>query len=71
MISTSWFFFLIFALPLIVFLLWIMKQDRRKGWIGIILVAILVIVAIIVSMRASRNAANNFEMRKQDAGNIN
>jgi len=71
MISTSWFFIIIFAIPLVVLLLWTMKQDRRRGWLGITIVAILVIIAIIVSSRASRNAANNFEMRKQDAGNIN
>lgn len=71
MISTSWFFFLIFAIPLVAFLIWMMKQDKRRGWLGIILVVIMVLVALIVSMRASRNAVNNFEMRKQDAGNIN
>lgn len=71
MITTSWFFFLIFLLPLAGFLLWMMKQDKKKGWIGIGIVTILVIVALIVSFRASRNAANNFEMRKEEAGNIN
>lgn len=70
MISTSWFFFLIFLAPLVAFLLWMMKQDRKKGWIGIILVAIMVIVALIVSSKASRNAANNFEQRKMDAESV-
>lgn len=65
MISTSWFFFLIFLIPLVGFLLWMMKQDKRKGWLGIAIIVIMVIVAIIVSLRASRNAANNFELRKQ------
>lgn len=65
MISTSWFFFLIFLVPLVGFLLWMMKQDKRKGWLGIIVISVMVIVAIIVSLRASRNAANNFELRKQ------
>ena len=65
MISTSWFFFLIFLVPLGGFLLWMMKQDKRKGWLGIIVISVMVIVAIIVSLRASRNAANNFELRKQ------
>ena len=47
-----------------------MKQDRKKGWLGIAIVAVLVIIALIVSSRASRNAAMNFEQRKLDAENI-
>jgi uncharacterized membrane protein len=70
MISTSWFFFLIFLAPLLVFLFWLMKQDRRKGWLGIAIVAVLVIIALIVSSRASRNAAMNFEQRKLDAESV-
>lgn len=54
---------------MVAFLLWLMKQDKKKGWLGILLVAIMVIVALIVSTKASRNAANNFEQRKQDAEN--
>jgi uncharacterized membrane protein len=70
MISTSWFFFLIFLAPLLVFLFWLMKQDRRKGWLGIAIVAVLVLIALIVSSRASRNAAMNFEQRKLDAESV-
>ena len=69
MISTSWFFFLIFLVPLIFFLIYIMKQDKRKGWLGITIVALIFIVALIVALRASRNAANNFEERKIEAQN--
>lgn len=69
MISTSWFFFLIFLVPLIFFLIYIMKQDKRKGWMGITIVALIFIVALIVALRASRNAANNFEERKIEAQN--
>src|SRR5690606_16350423 len=67
MTGTSWFFILIFAIPLIAFLLWLMKQDRRKGIWGIIIVALLVIGAVAASIRASKNAVQNFEERKKEA----
>lgn len=67
MTGTSWFFILIFAIPLIAFLFWLMKQDRRKGIWGAIIVALLVIGAIAASIRASKNAVQNFEERKKEA----
>lgn len=68
MTTTSWFFFGIFAIPLIAFLIWLMKQDRRKGIWGIILVVVAALAATIVStQRASRNAVENFELRKKEA----
>jgi uncharacterized membrane protein YwaF len=39
-------FFLVFVLPLTAFLLWLMKQDKRKGKIGLIITVVLVIGAI-------------------------
>ncbi|MBK1441269.1 hypothetical protein JHJ32_14815 [Parapedobacter sp. ISTM3] len=67
MTGTSWFFIVIFAIPLIAFLIWLMKQDRRKGIWGIIIIVILAAGAIFASSRASRNAVQNFEMRKKEA----
>ncbi len=67
MTGASWFFILIFAIPLIAFLFWLMKQDRRKGIWGIIIVALLAIGAIAASIRASKNAVQNFEERKKEA----
>lgn len=67
MVSTSWFFILIFAIPLITFLLWLMKQDKRKAIWGIIIVILLTIGAIFASSRASRNAVEGFELRKKEA----
>ncbi len=67
MVGTSWFFILIFAIPLVAFLIWLMKQDRRKGIWGIIIVVILVIGAIFASSKASKNAVENFELRKKEA----
>ncbi len=67
MTGASWFFLLIFAIPLIAFLLWLMKQDRRRGIWGIIIVTLLVIGAIAASIRASKNAVQNYEERKKEA----
>ena len=67
MVPTSWFSILIFAIPLIAFLLWLMKQDKRKGIWGIIIVILLTIGAVFASVRASKNAVEGFELRKQEA----
>lgn len=58
---------LIFLLPFAALLIWLMKQDKKKGIIGIIIMVIMVAVGIIVSLKASKNAVNNFEMRKSEA----
>lgn len=67
MVGTSWFFILIFAIPLVALLIWLMKQDKRKGIWGIIIVVILVVGAIFASSKASKNAVENFELRKKEA----
>jgi len=58
---------LIFLLPFSVLLIWLMKQDKRKGVIGIIIMLVMIVVGIIVSLKASKNAVNNFEMRKSES----
>ena len=67
MTSTSWFFIIIFLVPLGAFLFWLMKQDRKKGIIGAIVIFVIIVVGLIVSIKASKNEANNFEMRKREA----
>lgn len=67
MVGTSWFFILIFAIPLVALLIWLMKQDKRKGIWGIIIIVILVVGAIFASSKASKNAVENFELRKKEA----
>ena len=39
-------FFLVFVLPLVAFLVWVMRQDRRKGITGLIVLAVIVIGGI-------------------------
>jgi hypothetical protein len=47
MSAPSLIFYGIFVLPLIVFLVWLLKQDKRKGWIGLIALAVTLIAAIL------------------------
>jgi len=48
MLSTpSIIFFLIFLIPLVGFLIWLMKEDKRKGKIGLMVLAFMVIAGIM------------------------
>jgi hypothetical protein len=40
-------FWAIFVLPLVAFLIWLMRQDKRNGRMGLIILAITVIGGII------------------------
>jgi len=47
MTAPSLIFWAIFVLPLVVFLIWLMRQDKRKGGIGLIVLAVIVIGGIV------------------------
>jgi hypothetical protein len=47
MTAPSLIFWAIFVLPLVAFLIWLMRQDKRSGWIGLIVLAVTVIGGII------------------------
>jgi hypothetical protein len=40
-------FWLVFIIPLVVFLVWLMRQDKRKGKTGLIVLAIMVVGGIV------------------------
>jgi hypothetical protein len=40
-------FFSVFVLPLIAFFVWLMRQDKKKGATGLVVLAIIVIGAIV------------------------
>jgi len=40
-------FWLIFVVPLVGLLIWIMRQDKRKGITGLIVLAVMVIGGIV------------------------
>lgn len=48
MLSTpSIIFFLVFLIPLVGFLIWLMKEDKRKGKIGLMVLGFMVIAGIM------------------------
>ena len=40
-------FYAVFVIPLVIFLVWLMRQDKRKGITGLIVLAIIVIGGIV------------------------
>jgi hypothetical protein len=42
MTTASYIFWAIFVLPLIAFLVWIMRQDKRKGKLGLIVLGVII-----------------------------
>ncbi len=40
-------FWAIFVLPLVALLIWVMRQDKRKGKLGLFVLAVIVIGGII------------------------
>jgi NADH:ubiquinone oxidoreductase subunit 4 (subunit M) len=50
MSAPSIIFWTIFVLPMVAFLIWLMRQDKRKGWIGLVVLAITVIGAIVYTV---------------------
>ncbi|MGN6396003.1 MAG: hypothetical protein ACTHMI_10590 [Mucilaginibacter sp.] len=40
-------FWVIFVAPFVAFLIWLMRQDKRRGAVGLWVLAILVVVAIV------------------------
>jgi glucan phosphoethanolaminetransferase (alkaline phosphatase superfamily) len=44
--GATYIFWLVFVVPLIVFLAWLMRQDKRKGRIGIIVLVVLIVGVI-------------------------
>lgn len=68
MSAPSIFFFALFVLPLIGILVWLLRKDRKKGVIGLIVLAILVIGAITASwLVASKGAMQDAKMRHEHA----
>jgi membrane-bound metal-dependent hydrolase YbcI (DUF457 family) len=44
--GASLIFWAIFVVPLVAFLIWVMRQDKRKGKMGLVILIVMVVVAI-------------------------
>lgn len=40
-------FWTIFVVPLVIFLIWVMKQDKRKSKLGLFVLIFMVVVGIV------------------------
>jgi len=67
MVGPSIIFYIIFAIPYIFVMYWLVKQDKQKYAWGISIVTILAVVAIYVSQKASKNAIENYKQHQIDA----
>ncbi len=70
MVGPSIIFYIIFAIPYIFVMYWLVKQDKVKYVWGISVVTLLAIVAIYVSQVASKNAIQNYKQHQIDAREI-
>ncbi len=62
--ATSFIFFGLLLIPLIVFLVWLIKQDKKRNYIGIGLLVIGVIIAIYTIVRLDNSFVKE-KMRPQ------
>jgi hypothetical protein len=40
-------FWAVFVVPLVIFLVWLMRQDKKKGITGLVVMGVLIVVAIV------------------------
>lgn len=67
MVGPSIIFYVIFAIPYIILMYWLVKQDKRKYAWGISVVTVIAVLAIYVSQKASKNAIENYKQHQIDA----
>lgn len=67
MSAPSVIFFSLFVVPLLGILVWLLRKDRKKGLIGLIVLALLVIGAVAASLLiASKSAMENAKIRQEE-----
>lgn len=67
MVGPSIIFYLIFALPYVFVMYWLVKQDKKKYVWGILVITVIAILGIYVSQKASSNAIENYKQHQLDA----
>ncbi|MFC0518123.1 hypothetical protein ACFFGT_28170 [Mucilaginibacter angelicae] len=55
--ASGYIFYAIFVIPLIAFLVWLIRQDKRKGKIGLVVLAAMVI-GVLIYVYLNRDALN-------------
>ncbi len=67
MVGPSIIFYILFVIPYIYFMYWLIKQDKKKYVWGIIVVTVIAILGIVVSQTASKMAIENYKQHQIDA----
>ena len=67
MVGPSIIFYIIFAVPFILVMYWLVKQDKKKHALGIVIITVLAIIALLVSQKASKMAVDNYKQHQEDA----
>jgi uncharacterized membrane protein YqjE len=57
--TTSYIFFGLLLIPLIIFLIWAIKQDKRKNYLGLFFLVLGVIIAIYTILRLDKDFMEN------------
>ena len=70
MVGPSIFFFVIFVIPYVYFMYWLVKQDKKKHAWGIVVVTVIAIIGFLVSQTASKNAVRNYKQHQIDSREI-
>lgn len=48
--ATSYIFFGLMLIPFIIFIVWLIKQDKRRNYLGLVVLLAAIIVAVIVAI---------------------
>ncbi|GGE25915.1 hypothetical protein CHU00_09355 [Sphingobacterium cellulitidis] len=70
MVGPSIFFYALFVIPYILFMYWLVKQDKKKYIWGVIVITVVAIFGLVVSQRASKIAVENYKQHQIDAREI-
>lgn len=70
MVGPSLIFYLLFAVPYIFVMYWLVKQDKKKYIWGILVITVIAILGVVVSQRASKIAIENYKQHQIDSREI-
>lgn len=57
--TTSFVFFGLLLIPLIVFLIWMIKQDRKKNYLGLFFLLFGIVIALYTIIKLDKNFMEN------------
>ena len=55
--ASGYIFYIVFVIPLIAAMVWLMRQDKKKGKIGLVVLAVL-IIGVLIYVYLNRDALN-------------